>query len=132
MEETAVLFTNEAFYLAFSQRDFEAMERLWATERPVVCIHPGWSALTERAAVLASWRRILENPATTTITPHYASAFMYGDVATVVCYEEVRGILLVATNAFVIEGDAIRIVHHHASACANPPPPETKQAPALQ
>ncbi|MVF20100.1 DUF4440 domain-containing protein [Methylocaldum sp. BRCS4] len=131
-DATAVLFANEAFYHAFSQRDLDAMERLWAREWPVLCIHPGWPVLTEHAAIIESWRRIFQNPATGTVTPHYARAFVYGTVATVVCYEEIQGALLVANNTFAIERDEIRIVHHHASHCANPPPPESKAAPAVQ
>jgi hypothetical protein len=48
MDIASVLFANETFYLAFSHRDFDAMERLWARESPVLCIHPGWPALTLR------------------------------------------------------------------------------------
>lgn len=132
MDATAVLFVNEAFYHAFSQRDFPAMEALWARAAPVLCIHPGWPALTEYAAVLESWRRILRNPATGPVTPHHARAFDYGGLATVVCYEEVQGSLLLACNTFVVEDGEIRLAQHHTSHCANPPPPEIKPAPALQ
>jgi hypothetical protein len=129
---TSVLFANEAFYHAFSQRDFATMERLWARERPVLCIHPGWPALTEHAAILESWRRILQNPASGPITPHHARAFMYDVFAAVVCYEQIQGALLVANNLFLVEGGEIRIFQHHSSHCANPPAPETRAAPALQ
>jgi hypothetical protein len=132
MDANAVLFVNEAFYHAFSHRDFAAMETLWAREWPVLCVHPGWPALTEHAAVLESWRRILLNPATGIVTPHHARAFVYGELATVVCYEEIQGNLLLASNTFAVEAGEIRIVQHHASHCANPPPPEVKSAPALQ
>jgi len=132
MDATAVLFANETFYHAFSHRDFAVMERLWAREWPVLCIHPGWPVLTEHAAIIESWRRIFQNSATGTVTPHYARAFVYGAMATVVCYEEIQGALLVANNTFIVEAGEIRIIHHHASHCANPPPPETKSAPAMQ
>lgn len=132
MDPNAVLFVNEAFYHAFSQRDFAAIDTLWAKEWPVLCVHPGWPALTERPAIMESWRRILRNPATGTVTPHHARAFVYGEMATVVCYEEVQGGLLLAANTFAMEDGVIRMVQHHASHCANPPPPETKTTPALQ
>ncbi len=132
MDATAVLFANEAFYYIFSQRDFAAMERLWAQDWPVLCIHPGWPALTEREAIIESWRRILQNPNTPAISPHYAKVLRYGKLATVVCYEEIQGRLLLASNSFVIERNEICIVQHHASHCANPPPPETKSNPAMQ
>lgn len=132
MDTNTVLFANEAFYHTFSLRDYSAMEALWARDWPVLCIHPGWPALTEHAAILESWRRILRNPATGPVTPHHARAFIYGALATVVCYEEVQGNLLLACNSFVREAGEIRMVQHHASHCVNPPPPETKAAPALQ
>ena len=31
----AVLFANEAFYLAFATRDFDAMAAVWADDEPV-------------------------------------------------------------------------------------------------
>lgn len=132
MDANTVLFTNEAFYHAFSLRDYPAMEALWAREWPVLCVHPGWPALTEYAAILESWRRILRNPATGPVIPHHARVLAYGALATVVCYEEVQGTLLLASNTFALEAGEIRLVQHHASHCANPPPPETKSAPALQ
>lgn len=132
MDITAALFANEAFYLAFSHRDFGAMERLWAKASPVLCIHPGWPALTDRDAIIASWRSILQNPATGNATPHHTRAFIYGALATVICYEEIQGEMFVASNTFIHEGDEIRIVQHQASHCADPPPPETKPVPVMQ
>lgn len=132
MELNALLFTNELFYHAFSSRDFNAMQSLWARSVPVYCVHPGWPALTEYAAILESWRRILSNPNSSVVTPHHARGLIYGDVATVVCYEEVGGALLLASNTFTKENGEIRIAQHHASHCANPPPPEEKTPPPLQ
>lgn len=132
MDPNAVLFVNEAFYHAFSQRDFAAIATLWAKSWPVLCVHPGWPALTERPAIMESWRRILLNPATGAVVPHHARVFVYGEMATVVCYEEIQGSLLLAANTYMMEEGAIRMVQHHASHCANPPPPETKASPALQ
>ena len=42
MERDAVLFTNEAFYRAFADRDLAAMDGLWSRHGSVTCIHPGW------------------------------------------------------------------------------------------
>lgn len=132
MDISTALFANDAFYLAFSHRDFEAMERLWARESPVFCIHPGWPALADRDAIIASWRNILQNPATGNATPHHARAFLYGGLATVVCYEEIQGEMFVASNTFIREGGEIRLVQHQASHCASPPPLEAKPVPILQ
>ena len=50
------LAANRAFYHAFSSRDLATMDTIWARGVPVLCIHPGWPALMERAAVLSSLR----------------------------------------------------------------------------
>ncbi len=58
-DELDVLGVNEAFYDAFSRRDIEALDRLWAAEGPLACIHPGWDAIRGSAAVVASFLAIL-------------------------------------------------------------------------
>jgi hypothetical protein len=59
-DKDAALSQNLEFYRAFSMRDLAGMERLWARDAPVSCIHPGWSLLTGRDRVLA---RISHHPA---------------------------------------------------------------------
>lgn len=116
MTEThAVLFANEAFYVAFSSRDLAAMDAAWATTAPVSCIHPGWSALQGRAEVMASWRAILGNRGSPRIKCHAPAARVFGDVAVVLCYEELERGFLAATNIFVREGRRWRMVHHQAA-----------------
>ena len=110
----AVLFANDAFYHAFANGDIGAMEAVWASETPVVCIHPGWEALTERARIMESWRMILGSDETPAITCCEPRANALGEVALVVCYEAVGQSVLVATNAFVREGGAWKMVHHQA------------------
>ncbi|QSA99212.1 nuclear transport factor 2 family protein [Methylococcus sp. EFPC2] len=132
MDIHTALFANEAFYLAFSQRDFPAMDRLWAQASPLLCIHPGWPALTEREAILASWHNILQNPATGYAVPHHAQVLAYGTLATVVCYEEIQGEIFVASNTFIEEDGEIRLIQHQAGPCAHPPQPESKAAPVMQ
>jgi ketosteroid isomerase-like protein len=111
----AVLSANLEFYRAFTNRDVAAMEELWASEAPVVCVHPGWTVVTGRAAVLKSWRDILANPEAPHVMCHDDRVFLYGDVATVLCEEELDTGHLVATNMFVREAGAWRMVHHQAS-----------------
>lgn len=132
MNQAAILFANDAFYVAFSKRDYEAMDRVWARHAPVVCIHPGWPALTGRAEIMLSWKRILENPSTSRIRSYNAQVVMQGHIASVVCYEEVADAVLVATNNFVHEEGEIRMIHHQAGQCVNPPPPEDKMPPRMQ
>ncbi len=115
-DDDAVLACNRTFYRAFVTRDLAAMTALWAETAPVACIHPGWDALTGRAAVLASWRDIFTQA--TAIECRAERVLVFGDAACVICHEHVGGGLLVATNLFVREGGAWRMVHHQAGGVA--------------
>ena len=117
-EEADALAANAAFYEAFAAADLETMESLWAKKSPVACIHPGWDALRGRAKVMASWRAILSGSEGPAIRCSGATAHVLGDSAFVVCYETIEGTRLVATNTFVREKGAWRIVHHHAAPIA--------------
>ncbi len=123
-ENEAVLFANEAFYRAFADGDLAAMDAVWASAAPVACIHPGWNLLDGRAAVMASWRAILDNPKRPDISSVGGAVKVYGDTAVVTCYETVGGGYLVATNIFIREAGAWKLVHHQAG----PTPPPTLEA----
>jgi len=115
-EKDAVLAANLAFYQAFTTQDVAGMEALWARRAPVSCTHPGWVALTGRGAVLKSWRSILQNPEAPHVMCHDDTAFLHGDVAIVLCEEELADSHhLSATNIFVKEDGEWRLVHHQAS-----------------
>jgi ketosteroid isomerase-like protein len=113
-----VLAANAAFYAAFAAKDADAMAALWAHRAAVACIHPGWHPLRGRDAVLASWRSILGGPGSPPITCSDADAHVYGDSAFVICIEHIPAVELIATNVFVREDGAWRMVHHHASSFA--------------
>jgi ketosteroid isomerase-like protein len=111
--QETVLFANEAFYNAFARSDFPAMDALWARDTHVICIHPGWHALTTREQIMESWRQMFE-AGTTPVTCRSPEVFITGDVAFVVCYEQLADAVLVATNAFRRHDDAWHMVHHQA------------------
>jgi len=120
-EHAAVNFANEAFYLAFSTRDLEAMDALWARHAPVTCIHPGWSALIGRDAVMESWQAILTNPNSPAVDCWKSAAHLFGDVGYVICYETLDQGILVATNIFVREEGTWKMTHHQAGATESVP-----------
>ncbi len=103
------------------------MDRLWAIEHPILCIHPGWPALTERKDVMESWKRILENPGQPGMDFYNASALVVGNIVIVTCYEELSDSIMVATNAFIEERGEIKLFHHQAGPCTQPPRPISAQ-----
>jgi len=113
-DSDAVLAANLEFYRAFTTRDVTAMDALWARQASVACLHPGWTALNDRDAIMQSWEGILSNPAAPRIACFDEQVFLYGDVALVLCEEELEGGTLAASNLFVREGNGWRIAHHHA------------------
>lgn len=111
----AVLGANLEFYRAFGRGDYAAMDAIWARRAAVLCLHPGWTAIEGREAVMESWRRVLSDP-DFRITCHDERAHLYGDIAIVLCEEELSGGVLAATNVFIREDGAWRMIHHQASA----------------
>lgn len=130
--DAAVLFANEAFYAAFTGRDFETMDQVWSQRESVTCIHPGWTTLAGREAVMESWRAILSNPQSPQVRVSRAAATMLGDVAYVVCYEHLSGAVLAATNVFVREDDWWRLVHHQAGTAPPPSDPDSDEPMPVQ
>lgn len=123
-----VLFANEAFYVAFAARDLQAMSEIWSRTDLVTCIHPGASTLQGRDQVIQSWRVILSNPASPQIVCRNPSAHLHGDIAYVLCWEQIQEAFLIATNIFIREEGRWRMVHHQASPA---PPPEQLSTPAV-
>jgi hypothetical protein len=122
-DEQAVLAANLAFYEAFAGQDVDAMDELWSRRAEVACIHPGWPPLYGREPVLQSWRSILGGSSPPAIRCGDARAAVLGEVAFVVCVEQVGGSRLVATNIFALEDGLWRMVHHQAGPFAAMPVP---------
>ena len=113
-DQDAVLAANLEFYRAFAARDLTAMAALWARWAPVACLHPGWTAISDRDAIIESWAGILSNPDAPRIACYDEQAFLYGDVALVLCEEELEGGTLAASIFFVREDGVWRTAHHQA------------------
>ena len=123
-DKTAVLFANEAFYVAFLSGDYNTMESLWSRNAPVSCIHPGWHHLIGRDTVMESWQSLLHNSELPDMSYSNAVASIYGDTAVVICYETFPEALLVATNVFVREDSTWKIVHHQSGGASEMPEKE--------
>ena len=120
----AVLFANEAFYRAFAKGDAHAMEQVWSERNDVACLHPGWGPLFGRADVLTSWKAIMAASAPPGIECFDARAQIHGDMAVVICFEQLGGSRLVATNLFAREGSVWKMVLHQAGPTAGGPASE--------
>ncbi|MCP4327874.1 MAG: nuclear transport factor 2 family protein [Alphaproteobacteria bacterium] len=117
----AVLAVNAEFYAAFTERDYEAMESLWARISPVACIHPGWPPISGRDEVMVSWQQILGNAGAPKVECVSPEPFLCGDAIFVICYERIDDALLAATNVFVREDGIWKMVHHQAGPTSGEP-----------
>ena len=113
-ETIAVLDANDAFYRAMRAGDLDTMEALWARGRAVSCTHPSGPTIFGRHAVMASWRRILAGQPPE-IHADEAQAIVTGRSAMVLCRERIGGVELIASNAWVREDGAWRMINHQAA-----------------
>ncbi len=125
-DRQSVAAANRVFYRAFAERDFPAMDRLWAQRSPVACIHPGWPPIFQREHVMASWRGILGNAEQSQVACSDERVLVNGDTAIVICTEKVADSVLAATNVFVREDGEWRMIHHQAG----PRPADQPKKPA--
>jgi hypothetical protein len=100
------------------------MEALWARAAPVACLHPGAPLLSGRDEVMDSWAQILAADNRPKIACRAPKAFSQGETGFVVCYEQVEGGFLIATNIFTREDGQWRMVHHQAGPAPGAPPAE--------
>ncbi|MDA7947950.1 MAG: nuclear transport factor 2 family protein [Hyphomicrobiaceae bacterium] len=114
-EKQRVLAANEAFYSAFRNADFEAMEALWSRNRKVSVYHPNWPGIADRDAVMESWYRILISGDPPQVRAHAPTVVMTGRTALVICQEDLESTRLIATNVFVLEDGEWRMTNHQAS-----------------
>ncbi len=117
-EARDLLAANRDFYRIVVERDIRAMGTLWARSAPVACIHPGWPPLVGRERVLQSWNEILRSAQAPSIRCHEEYPLVFGGFGLVICLEVVNGALLAATNSFIREDGAWRLVNHQASPVA--------------
>jgi ketosteroid isomerase-like protein len=122
------------FYAAFEAGDFDRMSAVWADGQyaeAVSCVHPGWTMLRGRDAVLRSWALIMANTSYIQFVLTDVETDVYGDHAVVTCKENIltadedtetgflAGGSIVATNVFVRAGGEWRLLLHHGSPVLN-------------
>jgi ketosteroid isomerase-like protein len=114
---------NQAFYAAFETLDIAEMDKVWAHQEYVTCIHPGWALRTGWPEVRDSWVLIFNNTFSMNFKLTEVQVQVAGDVAWVVCMEnitaqqseEVQKTRVLATNLFERIGDEWLMIHHHGS-----------------
>ena len=111
----ALLGANDALYEAMRRGDLAALDALWSRRRRVSCAHPNSPAIFGREAVMESWRQILVMHEPPWIRPVEPRAVVSGGSALVLCHEDLGHVQLMASNAYVREGDAWRMVNHQAA-----------------
>ena len=120
------LKSNEAFYEAFVSGDLSAMDELWATHEPVVCVHPGGTPLHGRLVVMASWQSLFEHGPPPIRCSDQRVVLVRG-LAFISCLEHIGETILAATNTLVWEGGRWRILFHQAGVISDPETATTGQ-----
>jgi ketosteroid isomerase-like protein len=115
---------NQAFYEAFESLDIARMDRVWAHQEYVTCIHPGWTLRSDWPEVRDSWVLIFNNTFSMKFELSEVMIQVAGDMAWVICVENIvnqqsdepQQAKVLATNLFERIGDEWRLIHHHGSA----------------
>jgi len=114
---------NQEFYHAFESLDIGRMDRIWAQQEYVTCIHPGWTLRIGWPAVRDSWVLIFNNTFSMKFDLTEIQVQVAGDVAWVICTENITSrqgeatqeSRVLATNLYERVGEQWKIIHHHGS-----------------
>ena len=131
-EQQEVAKANESFYRAFESLDIKRMESVWDRDDAIQCGHPGWRILRGWQPVMESWRAIFENTPAIRFLLTDVTIEVRGELAWVTLYENLNSsvegqnvaAMILTTNIFRKGPDGWRMIHHHGSAVAQPPPDE--------
>lgn len=122
VDAALIEFANDAFYIAFNTRNMKQMADLWSVDTNCVCIHPGWQPVFGRSDILDTWESIFSGQSQDNqIICHAPRVLDQGEIYSVICFEQLPAGWLTATNNFVIEAGAAKLIHHQAGQCMEPP-----------
>jgi len=114
---------NQDFYAAFESLDIARMDRIWAHQEYVTCVHPGWTLRVGWPAVRDSWVLIFNNTFSMKFDLTEIQIQVAGDLAWVICTENITSqqgeatveSRVLATNLYEKTGERWLIIHHHGS-----------------
>jgi ketosteroid isomerase-like protein len=115
--------TNQEFYDAFESLDIACMDRVWAHQDYVTCIHPGWALRVGWPEVRDSWVLIFNNTFSIKFELTEIQVQVAGDLAWVICTENITSrqgestqeSQVLATNLYERINGRWVIIHHHGS-----------------
>jgi ketosteroid isomerase-like protein len=114
---------NQDFYAAFESLDIARMDRIWAHQEYVTCIHPGWTLRVGWPSVRDSWVLIFNNTFSMKFDLTEIQIQVAGDLAWVICTENITSqqgeatveSRVLATNLYEKAGERWVMIHHHGS-----------------
>jgi len=122
-DKKEVLTANQAFYIAFSDRDISSMSSLWWQGSTSLCVHPGGRVIVGWEEIRASWESIFNNTNSLEIDQEVIKVEVDQSLAYVVVREIVLQSSLgrklkaesTATNIFQKMAQKWYMVSHHGS-----------------
>ena len=116
-DQDAVKAANDEYYRAYNARDFDAMEKIWAKNVPVACIHSSYPRLTNRDEVLKSYKVIFDVPNLPESIHQQDEFVVTGDTAMVTAYERWSGgqKIFASSKIFIREDGEWKLFIHHSS-----------------
>ena len=111
---------EDAFYLAFQQRDIEMMMSVWSKDKNTSCIHPGGPRLDGLDTIHESWEQIFIHEQGIKFGIRKKRVFVEENIAIHNVIEEIsiNGELqseIIATNIYCKTENSWHMVLHHAS-----------------
>ena len=122
-ETKKVLEINRLFYEALGTRNIELMKEVWANDEKVGCVHPGWTILRSRDAIIQSWESVFDPEDQVDINLTEIDIKIKNNIACLTCVQEMVYIkreplsynLSQSTNIFEKFNEEWKMVVHHAS-----------------